>query len=486
MTLAAMRLFCPALFAATALTLTSGCASVPDLGPKPVLREASSVAAERTLAKAATGEWPNGAWWTDYGDPQLTALIEQGLREAPDVAAAAARFRRAAALTQQAGAVRLPTLDASGQVTVDKQSYNTGIPRQFLPQGWIDSGRLAAQLNFDLDLWGKNRAALAAATSQQRAAALDARQAALMVSSAIAAAYFDLDRLYAQRDVRAAELEVRNATAKLIAERFAHGMENRGSLAQAEAQASQARGAVGEIDQTIAVRRHQLAELAGAGPDRGLDIARPALARAERGLPTSVTTALLGRRADVVAARDRAQAAADRIKVARADFYPAVNLSALVGLQSLGLADLVSGDSIFGSVGPAVTLPIFHGGALQGRYRAARAEYDEAVANYDKLVLAAYREVADAVTTRQAIDGRLVQARSALASAETAYDIARQRYRGGLINYLDVLAVEDRLLQVRAALAELTAAEHGTDLDLVRALGGGLSVQTRQASASDG
>lgn len=466
--------------------LATGCASVPELGPKPAPRNASTVAAERTLVPAATGEWPNERWWTGYGDPQLSALIDQGLRDAPDVAAAAARFRRAAALTQQAGAARLPTLDATGQATLDKQSYNTGFPRQFQPQGWLDGGRLAAQLSFDLDLWGKNRAALAAATSEQRAAALDARQAQLMVASGIADAYFDLARLYAARDVRAAELELRDASAKLISDRFDHGMENRGSLAQAQAQTAQARGAVGEIDQAIDLRRHQLAELAGAGPDRGLEIARPALTVPVHSLPAGVTTSLLGRRADLAAARERAEAAADRIKVARADFYPAVNLSALVGLQSLGLADLIAGDSVFGSVGPAVTLPIFRGGALQGRYRAARAEYDAAVADYDKRVLAAYREVADAVTSRHWLQARLAEARSGLASAETAYDIARQRYRGGLISYIDVLAVEDRLLQVRATVVELAAAERSADLALVRALGGGLPAEPRQANASDG
>jgi NodT family efflux transporter outer membrane factor (OMF) lipoprotein len=466
--------------------LVAGCASIPATGPRPELREADSVAAQRSLASEAVGAWPAQHWWASYGDPQLTTLIEEGLRGAPDVALAAARLRRAAGLAQQAGAASLPTLDASGQVTLDKQSYNNGFPREFQPQGWLDSGRLAASLSFDLDLWGKNRAALAAATSERRAAQLDARQAELLVASGIAAAYFDLSRLFALRDLREAELGVRVASRKLIVDRFSQGLEHRGDIAEAEALTIKARGALLEVDQAIALRRHQLAELVGAGPDRGLAVERPALEAAGHALPEGATTELLGRRADVVAARERAAAAADRIKVARADFFPAVNLSALVGLQSLGLSDLIEGDSLFGSVGPAVTLPIFRGGALQGRYRAARAEYDAAVAQYDKLVLAAYREVADAVTAQQLVGQRLVGARHALASAEESYAIARRRYEGGLINYIEVLNVEDRMLEARLAVSELSAAARSADLDLVRALGGGVPTGSQHTASRDG
>jgi NodT family efflux transporter outer membrane factor (OMF) lipoprotein len=250
----------------------------------------------------------------------------------------------------------------------------------------------------------------------------------------------------------------------------------RGSLAQADAQAATARAAVTEIDQAIDVRRHQIAALVGAGPDRGLAIVIPALpALPERGVPAGATTDLVGRRPDVVAARERVEAAAARIKVARADFYPAVSLAALVGFQSLGLSNLIAGDSTFGQTGPAVTLPIFHGGALAGAYKGARAQYDEAVAAYDKAVLGAYQDAADAVTAQQAIARRLVDARAALTASNEAYAIARRRYEGGLSNYLDVLAVEDRLIQARTAVAELEAAARSADVALVRALGGGFT-----------
>ncbi|MCX7864880.1 MAG: efflux transporter outer membrane subunit, partial [Novosphingobium sp.] len=218
----------------------------------------------------------------------------------------------------------------------------------------------------------------------------------------------------------------------------------------------------------------ELAALVGAGPDRGLAITRPSLSRGlTASLPEDVTTGLVGRRPDIAAARERAEAAARRVQAARADFFPAIRLDALIGLQSLGLDMLFQSDSVFGRVGPAINLPIFRGGALKGRHSAAIAAYDEAVADYDHAVLAAFRELADIVTSRAATSRRLADARIALEASEEAYAIARLRYEGGLSDYLDVLAVEDRLLDARLAVAGLETGERLLDIALIRALGGG-------------
>lgn len=455
--------------------LLASCASIPDLGPQPALRASASIAADRSLA-AGEAAWPDEDWWTAYGDPQLTALIEEGLRSAPDIAAASARFRRAAGLAEQAGAPLRPAIRADGRATLDKQSYNMGFPKEFVPKGWLDTGRAAVDLDFDLDLWGRNRAALAAATSDAAAARIDAQAARLMIATAIADAYADLARLHHERDIRQRALAIRSATQKLVADRESSGLDTRGALRQADAGVSMARANLAAADEAIALRRNQIAALIGAGPDRGLAIGRPALAEhAARGLPAGVTTDLIGRRPDIAAARARAEAMASRIAVARADFFPAVRLSGLIGLQSLGLDMLARKDSLFGSVGPAISLPIFRGGALSGQYRGARAGYDEAVADYDRTVVEAYRQVADAVTSQHALARRLADARAAAESSEQAYAIAQTRYRGGLSTYLDVLTVEDRLLDARQSLAEIETRAFSLDIALIRALGGGFA-----------
>jgi NodT family efflux transporter outer membrane factor (OMF) lipoprotein len=455
--------------AAAMLTLAA-CASVPDLGPAPALRTAESVAASQTLGQG-NALWPDEGWWKVYGDPQLDALMEEGLAASPDMAAAAARFRQASAAAQQAGAPLLPSVD---------------------PKGWLGTGQVALDFNFDLDLWGRNRAALAAATSEAEAARVDAQQARLTLTTGVADAYADLARLYDQRAIQQRALDIRVASQKLVTQRQRNGLETRGSVRQADATVASARAALAGIDQSIAVRRHQVAALIGAGPDRGLAIAPPRLGNlAPLGLPAHVTTNLVARRPDIAAALARTEAAAKRIKVARADFFPAIRLSALVGVQSLGyntsftdqsvtgprsfLETLFSKDSLFGNVGPAVSLPIFHGGELRGRYRGARAAFDEAVADYDKTVLGAYQQVADAVTGRRILDQRLMEARAALAASEEAYAIAQKRYQGGLFTYLDVLNVEDQLLAARQSVAELEASAFTLDIALIRALGGGFA-----------
>src|SRR5213076_1249540 len=155
------------------------------------------------------------------------------------------------------------------------------------------------------------------------------------------------------------------------------------------------------------------------------------------GVPADASINLIGRRPDIAAARTRVEASAERIKEARAAFYPNINIAALVGFQSLGLGSLFNSGSQFASVSPAVTLPLFHGGALQGQYRGRRGQYDEAVANYDGQVIQALRETADAVTSQKMLVERLAQSRSALASYETALRLAQRRYENGLSTYLD-------------------------------------------------
>jgi NodT family efflux transporter outer membrane factor (OMF) lipoprotein len=418
-------------------------------------------------------DWPDARWWAGFGDAQLDALIAEGLTGSPDVALAAARLRSAAALAQQAGAALGPSLAIEGAVGGIKQSENLGIPPAFVPKGVIDNGRLTAALNFNLDLWGRTRAALAAARGEAIAADVDAAQARLLLTTGIAAAYADLAQYHAQRDAAAAALDVRTATARLTAQRVQVGSETRGGLAQAEARVPQARADLLAADEAIALTQNRLAALVGAGPDRGRSIIRPMLHAVPVGVPANVGIDLIGRRPDLVAARLRAEAAGQRIKVARADFYPYLNLTALVGLQSLGLGQLFDAGSSYGNGGLAVSLPMLDAGRLQGRYRGARADYDAAVARYDATLITALRETADVLTSRNAADARVAELRRGLAAAEEAARIARLRYQGGLSNQLPVLTADDTLVGIRRAVADAESRRTALDIALIRALGGG-------------
>ncbi|MBC2667432.1 efflux transporter outer membrane subunit [Novosphingobium flavum] len=469
------------LIPALAATLLAGCAPVPDLGARPEPLKPAEVAAAQSFAPAgmAQGQWPGDGWWMAYGDPQLDALVAEGLAGSPDIHAAVARLDKAAAMARQTGAARLPQVDVTGGVSETKQSLNMGYPdvfKAFLPQGWNDAGQVAANIGFDLDLWGKNRAAYAAANSEARAAVLDAQQARLVLAAAIASAYIDLDRLFAERDVRARQLEITSASFDLTQQRQRNGLETSGGVATSQAEVANARIALSQADEALALRRNQIAALVGKGPDRGLALTRPALApSAAPAVPDNATIELVARRADIVAARGRVEAAASRIKVARADFFPAIKLNALFGFQSLGLGLLFDKDSTYGSVGPAISLPVFHGGALNAQYRGARADYDAAVAAYDGVVVQGYQQVADALTTARMASARLADARAAVAGSQKAYDVVNARYKGGLATYLEVLQLEDRLRMAQLSAAGLEAIVRNADIALIRALGGGFA-----------
>jgi NodT family efflux transporter outer membrane factor (OMF) lipoprotein len=253
-----------------------------------------------------------------------------------------------------------------------------------------------------------------------------------------------------------------------------NGLDTLASQRQSEAGPLQAKAELAAIDEQIALNRDQLAALVGAGPDRGLAIARPSAAALKPlGVPAQLAASLVGRRPDVTAARWRAEAAASRIKGAKAAFYPDINLAAFVGFQAINLSRVFASGSDIGSVGPAISLPIFEGGRLRAGLRGAEADRDDAVASYDGVVTEAFRQVADAVASSRSLGTQLTDSRAALAASEDAYRIARLRYQGGLSTYPAVLLAEQSVLTLRRNVADLEARAFALDVALVRALGGG-------------
>ena len=458
---------------AACLLYLAGCAQIPTFDKpvqvKPVEQLGSSVS---FTAQAAA--WPDDHWWRNYGDPQLDALIEEALRDSPNLAVAQARLRQAGAMTQVAGAARMPEVSAEASFNEAKQSYNYLIPRAALPQGWNDYGQATLNLSWELDFWGKNRSALAAATSEQQAAQAEVAQTRLILSTSVASAYADLVHLFTVRDTAEAALALRTKSVELFRQRHEFGLETLASVRQVEARQAAAQAQLLVIDEYIGLQRNGIAALLGAGPDRGLAITRPSVHFAgSTGLPSNLALELLGRRPDIVAARLRTEAAARRIDQQKAGFYPSINLMAFAGVQSLGIDNLSRSGSNFGSVGPAISLPIFNTERLQGQLRGAHAEYDAAVSTYNATLTNALHEVADAATSRKSLDGELAASRAAVAAATEAHSIVSARYKGELATYLDVLTAEDQLISAQRGLAEIETRAMVLDVALVRALGGG-------------
>ena len=483
----------PARISATVGLLVAGalsaCASLPASAPLSRAKSASDYAAARSFdASQDPGrktDWPADGWWKAYGDPQLDSLIDEALKGSPTLAGAHARVAKAQAELGQTSASLFPSLSGQANATENKQSYNYGIPKLFVPKGYRDYGQTELNFSYEFDFWGKNRSAVAASVSEARAAQADAAEARLTLSTAVAAAYADLARLYAERDVALRSVQSRQETQDLVARRVADGLDTQAEAKQAEAGPPAARADLAAIDEQILDTRNQIAALLGAGPDRGLALERPAAPALKAfGLPQRLAADLIGRRPDVTAARWRAEAASKRIGVAQAQFYPDVNLVADIGFQALGLRNVFKSGSDVGQVGPAVSLPIFEGGRLRANLRGARADYEDAVASYDGAVVQALHDVADAAAGERALATRLKESRDALAAYEEAYRVARLRYDGGLANFQSVLLVEDSVLTARRTVVDLEARAFTLDIQLIKALGGGFT-PIPYASSSD-
>ncbi len=463
-----------ALLSASVLA-SAGCAQLPRMDSPPAVKKVEELGSSNSFSAPATA-WPGDQWWQGYGDPQLSGLIDEALQGAPDLMLAQARLAAAAAVVRSAESTQIPEVTGSAAMTEEKQSYNWLIPRQVLPRGWNDYGLATLNFSWELDFWGKNRSALAGALSDQQAARFEYAETRLLLSTSVAAAYAGLVDLYTLRDNAAETLRLREETVKLFRQRHDFGLETLASVRQVEARRASAEAELRSYDERIGLQGNAIAALIGAGPDRSLAITRPSTHFANStGLPPNLAADLLGRRPDILAARSRTEAAAHRIDEKKAGFYPSVNLLAFVGLQSLGVRNLTESGSQIGSAGPAVSLPIFNTRSLQGARRGARAEYDASVATYNATLSQALREVADAATSRKALDGELEASRAAVTAAAEAHQIVSKRYEGALATYLDVLEAEDELISARRAEAELETRALILDVSLVRALGGGFS-----------
>lgn len=453
--------------------LLAGCAPFPKVSsPEPEI--GVQTLASKESFSAPSGNWPSDRWWTQYDDSQLDKLMVEALRESPSLRVAQARVRRAQAVGLVAGAPLLPQVGLEATAGVQRLSYNYLTSPESVARGWNDAGQVALDMRWEIDFWGKYRAGLAAATSEIEARRAELAQAELVLTTSLASSYAELARLYALKDTAERAVKVRAQTQSLFAERQLHGLETKASVLEAQAKEAQAQTEDLFLAEQIALQKNRLASLLGAGPDRGLEIRRPgAVLQKSLSLPTELAADLIGRRPDVMAARLQAQAQSNLVKSREADFYPNVNLAAIIGLQSLGLNVLGQSGSTYGRVGPAISLPIFTGGRLQGELLGARAEFDVSVAVYNNTLIHALQNVADVVTSYRALKGQLTQAERGLTAALQANQLASGRYRGGLSSYLEVLVSEDIMLTSLRVVTELRARNFVLDVALVRALGGG-------------
>jgi NodT family efflux transporter outer membrane factor (OMF) lipoprotein len=411
-------------------------------------------------------------WWTAFGDTQLNALIEQATQDSPTLAQALARVRMAQAQAQAAGAATRPGFSIDGEESWQRFSENYYIPPPFAGHTyWIGGG--TANLNWDLDFWGRQAALIAQTRSQLLASQLDVASARLALAGSITQAYIDLQRTWTLVDIAGQQVEQREHLLKLTRQRVEAGLDTQIELETAQATLEQARGARLQALAARDLTLHRLAALTGHGADTYAQIERPQLQLDTAfALPDTLPMDLLAHRPDIAAARARVEAATAGREAAHAAFYPDVSLKAFVGTQAIGLDKLFDAGSLVYGAGPAIHLPIFEAQRLRAGYRGATAELDQSIASYNASVLNAVRETADQISLNDSLGQQIETAHRALNAATAAYDLAVKRYGAGLTTQLVVLNAQSHVLDAQRELLAVTTARTAARINLLLTLGG--------------
>lgn len=467
------------LAVASAALLLSGCATVGNDFKAPANVAAANFS--NAAGDAAAAHLPR-EWWNVFGDATLADLEQRALRDSPTVQAAAQRLLQAEA---QLGVVRAnegPQLNVNAGVSNARTSANTS-------QG-IALGRRSISGNnysvgtgfsYEIDLLGRVRRAVEAADAQALAAQADRDGVMTMLTTQVATTYFQLRGLDAEMAILRGALDTRRETEQLVTARFEAGLSNELDTARARIERANAEADLEEVQRQRNALEHGLAVLLGASPTTPvLPAAQGTRLPLPPAIPVGLPASLLGQRPDLAASVASLKAANAQVGVAEGAFYPSVSLTGNFGFASESLSELAKGGSRQFSFGPlAVSLPILDGGRNQANLAAAKARYEEAVANHQQRLLTALREVEDALSdVRQKQQQDKVQGVSREA-AQRAYQVARARYERGLSTYLDVTDAQRSALAADRAGVQIGTQRLLAAVSVARALGAGWQPEGR-------
>jgi multidrug efflux system outer membrane protein len=449
---------------AAAALVAAGCSFAPKYQ-----RPEAGVPAEFRLAKPGeTASVADLPWWEAFKDPILQELIRESLAANQDLVLATARVAEASALVGVARSGLYPQIDA--QVA---GAYGQPLADQIQPDEPRARWSANAAVFWELDLWGRVRNGRDAAIADLLATEDGRHAVVLSLVSGVAQAYLELRALDLELEIARSNTETRRGTLDLFENRAKGGIASDLEVNQARADLAVTMAAIPDTEMRIWMKEHQLCVLLGRAPgpiERGATLVdTPVLPE----LPSGVPAALLQRRPDLLAAEQGVVAAGQRVGVARANRFPALSLSGIIGLQARTPADLFDPAAVAWDTGGSLLAPIFQGGRLKGEEEAARARLEQAVADYRRAVQNALREVADAsgavLKLRDVRSARQTQVTATTAASK----LALARYQGGVSSYLEVLDAQRQQFDAQLALATAVRDELTSAVQLYRALGGG-------------
>ncbi len=334
-------------------------------------------------------------------------------------------------------------------------------------------------LGYEVDLWGRVRRSVESARAQAQASADDLETIKLMIQAEVAVDYFTLRALDAQRAVLNSSIQVFTKSLQLTSNLRAGGAVSDLDVAQAQTVLKTTQAQLPAVTLQRAQFEHALALLAGQ-PASTFRVSERPLSTAPPLIPSGLPSELLERRPDISAAERRMASANASIGVAKAAFFPTVQLNGLAGFESLNTGTLFNWSSRLWAVGPSITLPLFEGGRLRAGLRLAQATYEEMIATYRQSVLTAFSEVEDNLAAQTLLANQYAAESDALVAARKQLEIVNNQYRDGLITYLEVATAESTALNVEFAATALRGQQLVAAVTLVKALGGGWQTTMKQ------
>jgi NodT family efflux transporter outer membrane factor (OMF) lipoprotein len=446
----------------------------PEVPPPPAaFKEAEPKAAEGAVWRPTQPDEAafGGSWWTAYGDPRLDDLERRIDVSNQSLKTSEAQFAQARALVRSARAGAYPTVGASASII----RQHAAAERSTAPSGaTLDATvyTLGADLSYELDVWGKVRSSVASARAGAQASAADLATVRLSLQAELAAAYFQLRGQDAEQALFEETITAEEKALELTTNRYTQGVAAKSDVAQARTLLESTRAAAIDLGVLRASLEHAIAVLVGESPSTFSLPASP-LDATVPSIPSGLPSDLLERRPDVAAAERRAAAANAQIGVAMAAYFPDITFSAAGGFQSTNIASWLLWPARFWSLGPALAATIFDGGRRHALTDQARASYDESVATYRQSVLTAFQDVEDALAALRILAEEADRADVAVQASAESLSLALNRYRGGVVSYLDVVTAQAANLVIHRDTVAIGTRRMVASVQLVKALGGG-------------
>jgi len=421
-------------------------------------------------------------WWRDYQDPVLDGLMQALLVHNADLAQAEAQYRQAQALLKAARAGFFPTVGANVSAS---HSGSSGGSDSASSHGTQSS--LTGSVSWEPDLWGKVRRSVESSRAGAQASAADMASTRLSLESTLAQTYFNLRALDAEQRLYAKTLQAYQRSLNITQNRYQSGVAGQADVESARAQLENARTDALALEWQRAQYEHALAVLTGQPPSAFALAASSGIGKLPE-IPVGLPSQLLERRPDVAAAERRTAEANAQIGVAEAAWFPDLTLSAEGGLSSGRWAFWLAAPTRFWSLGPALAMTLFDGGARQANIEQARAAYDAQAAAYRSTVLGALQEVENYLVQLRVMAREQQTQDRALAASRNSLRLTENQYAAGLIDYLSVAQVETTALSTERAALSLQAQRLVASVQLIAALGGGWQVppdEGQPASTAD-